>query len=48
MPVGMAMRILAAEKIPNVTCGSPTLNMWCTHSKKLMKPVATIAATIKG
>ena len=26
----------------------PTVNMWCAHTPRLMKPIATVAATITG
>lgn len=35
----------ATEKKLAVTSGSPVANMWCTHTPKLMNPVATVAAT---
>ena len=38
----------ATEKKLAVTSGSPVANMWCTHTPKLMKPVATVAATAQG
>ncbi len=26
----------------------PTANMWCAHTPRLMKPIATVAATMTG
>ena len=45
MPAGTLTAMLAAEKKPVEISGMPTLNMWCAHTPKLMKPVATIATT---
>ncbi len=44
-PLGMATMRLAAEKKLATTRGTPVANMWCTQSPKLMKLVATMAAT---
>ena len=47
-PLGMAMMRLAAEKNDIASTGTPVANMWCTHTPKLMKPIATSdAATQK-
>ena len=35
----MATAVDAAEKSASVTPGRPVVNMWCTHSPKLRKPV---------
>ncbi|HEX6313492.1 MAG TPA: hypothetical protein VFZ73_01480, partial [Gemmatimonadaceae bacterium] len=45
MPIGIATAMLAAEKKLNASSGMPTVNMWCAHTPKLMKPVAIIAST---
>ena len=37
--------MLAAEKNAVASCGMPTVNMWCTHSPKLMKPVVSTPST---
>jgi len=29
-------------------CGMPVVNMWCAHTPKLMKPVASMAMTTRG
>ena len=44
-PVGIATSMLAAEKNAVASCGMPTVNMWCTHSPKLMKPVVSTPST---
>ncbi len=44
-PVGIATSMLAAEKKAVASCGMPTVNMWCTHSPKLMKPVVSTPST---
>ena len=47
MPLGIAITRLAAEKNAIASTGSPVANMWCTHTPKLMKPIATSAMTIQ-
>jgi hypothetical protein len=37
----------AAEKNASEMPGSPVVNMWCTQSPKLRKPVPTAASTIQ-
>jgi hypothetical protein len=44
--VGIATAVDAAEKIPSEMPGRPVVNMWCTHSPKLRKPVPIAASTI--
>jgi len=46
MPLGMTMTRLAAEKNDIASTGIPVANMWCTHTPKLMKPIATSEPTI--
>ncbi len=43
MPVGTAMIIVAAVKYILVFTSRPTVNMWCAHTTKPMKPMATMA-----
>ena len=47
MPIGIATAMLAALKKASASSGMPTVNMWCTHSPKLRKPVPTSASTIQ-
>ncbi len=46
IPLGMAINMLAAAKKPMPTGESPLVNMWCTHSPKLMNAVASRATTM--
>ena len=39
--VEMAKKVLPAGVMP-------TVNMWCAHTLRLMKPIATVAATMTG
>ena len=45
MPAGTLTAMLAAEKKPIDSAGMPVVNMWCAHTPKLMKPVASSAST---
>jgi len=47
-PLGIAITRLAAEKYDIASTGTPVANMWCTHTPKLMKPIATSEPTIHG
>jgi hypothetical protein len=44
--LGTTTMRLAAEKNASDSCGSPVVNMWWTHSAKLMKPMPIVATTI--
>ena len=46
MPVGITTASEAAEKKPREMFGRPVVNMWCTQSPKLRKPVPTAESTI--
>ena len=48
MPLGSDTAMLAAEKKLSDRAGMPVVNMWCTHSPKLKKPVAISATTIRS
>ena len=48
MPVGTATRNVEVAKKLFAVGLMPTANMWCAHTLKLMKPIATDAATITG
>ena len=48
MPLGIATAMLAASKNASDSCGMPVANMWCTHSPKLRKPIATAPARPAG
>ena len=39
---GMEIVMLAAPKKLIESCGRPVANIWCTHTPKPMKPVATV------
>ena len=47
MPLGTATAMLAAEKKLIESFGMPVVNMWCTQTPRLVKPVATSARTTK-
>jgi hypothetical protein len=47
IPVGIATASDAAEKNPSEIEGKPVVNMWCTHSPKLRKPVPIAESTIQ-
>src|SRR4051794_23471429 len=44
--VGITIIRLAAVKKLSLSCGKPVANMWCTHTLKPTKPVATTETTI--
>ena len=46
IPLGIAITRLAAEKYDIASTGTPVANMWCTHTPKLMKPIAAREPTI--
>ena len=43
IPVGTAITIVAAVKYALVLTSSPTVYMWCAHTRNPMKPIATMA-----
>jgi hypothetical protein len=43
MPVGTAMTIVAAVKYIFVFTSSPVVYMWCAHTMKPTRPMATMA-----
>src|SRR5690554_1025984 len=45
--VGTATNMLATEKKAWANCGMPTVNMWCTHRPKLIKPIKMMDSTIQ-
>jgi hypothetical protein len=45
-PVGTAIIIVAAEKYALESTSSPTVNMWCAHTRNPRKPIDIIAYTI--
>jgi hypothetical protein len=45
MPLGMPMSMLAIVKTLRPRMGRPVVNMWWTHSPKLMMPMATSEMT---
>ena len=48
IPVGTAMSIVEMTKKVLAVGLIPTANMWCAHTPTLMKPIATVAATMMG
>ena len=48
MPVGTATRPVETAKNVFAAGDIPTANMWWAHTLTLMKPIATVAATITG
>ena len=48
MPVGTEMTMVASVKKALAPEAMPTVNMWCAHTLRLMKPMPTDAATIAG
>ena len=48
IPVGIATSIVEIAKKVLAIGLIPTVNMWCAHTLKLMKPIITVAATITG
>ena len=48
IPVGTAMAMVDSTKKVLPFEVIPTVNMWCAHTLMLMKPMATVAATITG
>ena len=48
MPVGTATSRVEAAKKALPAGAMPTVNMWCAHTPRPMKAMATVAATMKG
>ena len=46
IPVGTAIAIVDRTKKVFTFALMPTVNMWCAYTLMLMKPIATVAATI--
>ena len=46
MPVGTAMSMVEKTKKVLPAGLMPTVNMWCAHTPRLMKPIETVAATM--
>ena len=46
-PLGTAINRLTPENIAMACTGNPVANMWCTHTPKLMKAMATSAVAIQ-
>ena len=47
-PVGIAMSMLVAEKIAFSVSPRPTANMWCAHTPKDRKAIATLEPATKA
>ncbi len=45
--VGMAISVVLVAKNACATSGRPTANIWCAHTVKLKKPIATPDQAIK-
>src|SRR5207247_9466370 len=48
IPVGTEITIVEKTKKVFPAGPMPTVNIWCAHTLKLIKPIATDAATIAG
>ena len=46
IPVGTAIAVVEATKKALAYDVMPTVNMWCAHTPRLMKPMAMVAATM--
>ena len=48
IPVGTEITIVENTKKVFPSGPIPTVNIWCAHTLRLIKPIATVAATIAG